>query len=376
MRFPVIDLQGGPFERGRMHGRLAQARVERSVANYRALFGHCGIDWRDARRLGATYREAIGGFDALLLEEIEGIAEGAGRGVDEILALNVRTEILPPSFLERLSAAWLATQLGRPADFGECTAIAVLPERSGSGETLLAQNWDWLGSQRDALVILRARDPDGGGFMTLTEAGMLAKIGCNAAGLGVCLNILRSLDDGAAPGVPTHVLLRRLLGCGSVAEAERLLRTLRFGASSNILCADAGGHAASFELSPGGMDCIRPASGTLCHTNHFIAPDGRAQECAPPPSLSSAPRLARAQHCASSRARLGVGDLKDLLRDESDGLLSICRHPDPGIPEFARVESVASVVMELARGVMHVAPDVPSKVDYETISLASEAVTA
>ena len=42
-----------------------------------------------------------------------------------------------------------------------------------------------------------------------------------------------------------------------------------------------------------------------------------------------------------------------MLRDESDGLLSICRKPDPALPEFARIESVASTVMELARGVMH-----------------------
>jgi hypothetical protein len=33
------------------------------------------------------------------------------------------------------------------------------------------------------------------------------------------------------------------------------------------------------------------------------------------------------------------------------------------------VETVASVVMELAHGVMHVAPDVPSKVPYRAVAL-------
>jgi len=58
-----------------------------------------------------------------------------------------------------------------------------------------------------------------------------------------------------------------------------------------------------------------------------------------------------------------------MLRDESEGPMSICRHPDTQLPREARVETVASVVMELARGVMHVAPDVPSKVAYHAVAL-------
>jgi len=64
-----------------------------------------------------------------------------------------------------------------------------------------------------------------------------------------------------------------------------------------------------------------------------------------------------------------------MLRDESEGLMSICRNPDTDLPPEARVETVASVVMELAHNVMHVAPDVPSKVAYQAIALA-DTVTA
>src|SRR3990172_3755409 len=143
--FPVLDLVGTASERGRMHGALAKRRVERSIANYRSLFESCGIGWSGAQRLGHGYRDVIGDFAPALLAEIEGIAAGAGRTADEILALNARTEILPPTFPDKPSAEWLASRLGRTADFGECTAIAVSPARSTSGETLLAQNWDWLG---------------------------------------------------------------------------------------------------------------------------------------------------------------------------------------------------------------------------------------
>lgn len=373
--FPVIDLEGPAFERGRMHGHQARERVARSLANYRALFEHCGLGWDDARAIGLRLRPVIGRFDAGLLEEIEGIAAGAEREVDEILALNARTEILPPTFPERATPEWLARMRGG-TDFGECTAIAVTPARSRTGETLLAQNWDWLGDQRASLVLLREREPDGNALLTLTEAGMLAKIGLNSRGFGVCLNILRSRSDGLKRGVPVHALLRRLLSCANVADAERLVRATRCSASSNILCADAGGHAASFELSPDGAEVLRAVDGTLCHTNHFIAPAAATREVALPPGLSSRPRLARALGHAEARPKHGIEDLQAMLRDESDGLLSVCRHPDPALPEFARVESVASVIMELARGVMHVAPDVPSRARYQPVPLATEVLAA
>ncbi|MBM3367310.1 MAG: peptidase C45 [Betaproteobacteria bacterium] len=369
--FPILELKGTAFERGRQHGELARARIERSLANYRHLFGHAGLDWEAAQGIAGRFAPVIRELDTGIYEEIEGIALGSGRKTAEILALNARTEILPPTFPEKASPEWLAA-MRQGADLGECTAIAVLPSRSASGKTLLAQNWDWLGEQRECLVLLRAVT-GADTYLTLTEAGMVAKIGLNSRGLGVCLNILRSLHDGLSLGVPVHVVLRKLLGCADVAEAERLLRRLKYASSSNILCADAGGGTASFELSPTGIGVVRQSDGTLCHTNHFLIAAAQRAAVTPPASLSSEPRLARAETVARERARHDLASVKALLRDETDGLLSICRRPDPSIPGFVRVESVASVVMELAGGVMHVAPGVPSRCEYEVVALQAEA---
>jgi isopenicillin-N N-acyltransferase-like protein len=107
------------------------------------------------------------------------------------------------------------------------------------------------------LILLRLPEGDGPGFLTLTEAGMLAKIGMNTLGFGICLNILRSVGDGKQAGVPVHVLLRALLGCRSVGDAISLAGKLSFAASSNVLCADVRGDAASLELSPLGVRVVR-----------------------------------------------------------------------------------------------------------------------
>lgn len=378
--FPLIEVSGSARERGQQHGLQAKARIERSIATYARLFAYCGIDWQGARRLGAAYRDLIGDFDPALLAEIEGIAAGAGRHRDEILALNARTEILPPSYPgephpDRRKIAGANLQAGVP-DWGECTAVAVKPAQSASGTTLLAQNWDWLGAQRAALVLLRVRDSGAASCLTLTEAGMLAKIGFNRRGFGVCLNILRSADDGAHPGVPVHVLLRALLARDSVADAVAFAAKLSFGASSNVLCADASGDTAALEFSPRGLEVLRGADAALCHTNHFLAPAAAAHQASLASSLSTVPRLARITALTQAhQGKFSAADLQRMLRDESDGYLSICRSPDPALQAEACIETVASVVMDLGERVMHIAPDVPSRVDYVPVALG-EAVPA
>ncbi|HUK03669.1 MAG TPA: C45 family peptidase [Burkholderiales bacterium] len=361
--FPVLELSGVAFERGRQHGERARERVERSLANYARLFPFVGMAWAEAQRRAAAFRDVIGSFDATLLEEMEGIARGAGRPFGELLALNVRTEILPASFLTG-------------ADLGECTALAVAPSASATGGTLLAQNWDWVGAQRDSMVILRVREGAEPACLTLTEAGMLAKIGFNDRGFGVCLNILRSVFDGGTPGIPVHVLLRALLKRSDVSDAVAFCSRLAFGGSSNVLCADRSGELASLEFSPRGLKVLRGEGATLCHTNHFLHADALGWQAEQAPNLSSQPRLRRARELACARPRHAVEDVQRALRDESDGLLSICRRPDRSLPPEAQLETVASVVMELARGVMHVAPDVPSRADYVPVGLASEGEVA
>ena len=372
--FPLIEVSGSARERGQQHGRQAKARVEHSIATYARLFAYCGIDWQGAQRLGAGYREVIGDLNPALLAEIEGIASGAGRHVDEILALNALTEILPPSYpgdphADQRKIAAANAKSGVP-DWGECTSVAVKPARSATGTTLLAQNWDWLGAQRAALVLLRARDAGGASCLTLTEAGMLAKIGLNHRGFGVCLNILRSSDDGSHTGVPVHVLLRALLDCDSVADAVAFASRLSFGASSNVLCADAAGDTAALEFSPRGLEVVRGAEAALCHTNHFLSPAGARHQASLASSLSTVPRLERFTALTGAhKGKFSPADLQRMLRDESDGYLSICRSPDPSLASEVRIETVASVVMDLGERVMHIAPDVPSRVDYLPVAL-------
>ena len=387
--FPILNLTAhvSPRERGRVHGQQARAQVHQSRSTYARLFASCGIDWANACRRAEAFRPVIDALDAQLLEEMRGIAEGSCLQLSEVLALNCRTEILPPSFLSdanHQTQAALAANLaaGLPdwldaldprVEEGECTAMAVAPSAAVQGQTWLAQNWDWLGRQRQALVLLQTISSTGTPLMTLTEGGMLAKIGMNQHGFALGLNILRSHDDGRTPGVPVHVLLRHLLGLDSVAavreELGRIGGTLGFGAASNIPCADAQGEVACFEVAPAGWAELPPEQGVVVHTNHFVCSPLLSAQAPMGQTLSSQPRLVTARAHAQQQP-LQRDKLQTFLRDESDGHLSICRRPDPALPPEGRVESVAGIVMNTITREMWIAPDVPSRCDFEQVDTA------
>ncbi|MEZ5738453.1 MAG: C45 family peptidase [Burkholderiaceae bacterium] len=337
---PTLVLKGDARARGRTYGDAMQKRIHRSLDSYRGMFETCGISWAQAQAMAAPYEAVIERTFPHLLDELRGLSEGSGVDFASLLALNSRTEILPPNYLAIASAGAL------DAYANECTAFAV------SGSALLAQNWDWIGSQREALVLIEAHPDDGPAYLTVAEAGMLAKIGLNEHGLGVTLNILRSQRDGSQAGMPVHMLLRGLLDCRDLGEARELALGLAYAGSSNILMADAGGAVGSLEASPKGARMIEPDGDVLCHTNHFLHADLAPEEANLAGNLSTVERLSVA------RARIHeVSDMVSaaaLLSDTSAGFDSVCRFPNPAMPAPAAIETVVGVIMDLRSRRMHV----------------------
>jgi isopenicillin-N N-acyltransferase-like protein len=189
--------------------------------------------------------------------------------------------------------------------------------------------------------------------------------------MAVGLNILRSISDGSKPGVPVHVLLRHALSFDGLKHFRCRLAELAqgpgFGAASNIPAADAHGDIGSFEISPIGWSEYASGEAVLVHTNHFLCTPLLAQQAVMSSSLSTEARLRCAQDYAGKRP-VSVAAIEALLRDESDGLLSVCRRPDPALPEQARVESVAGVRINCTERRWWIAPNVPSQVAFEEVS--------
>jgi len=251
-----------PAERGRAFGGAHADAIGLTVRTYRRLFGMTPPDMRSA---GAALAPSLG---ADHVEELEGMAAGAGQDVRDLLAVNARTELLAGS--------------GR----AECSVIGRV---AGSGVTL-AQTWDWHPDLAPARVVWTVHLPGDTWFTTATEAGILAKLGLNSHGVACALNFLTCSADGGGNGVPIHVLLRQVLEHAVDARhAVALLCGAPTAASSAVTIASAGrggSELVAVELSPGGGVVVRPdADGWLVHANHFLAapPRGVDQEPAAGP---------------------------------------------------------------------------------------------
>jgi isopenicillin-N N-acyltransferase-like protein len=324
-----------PRERGRAAGTALAARTALCLGSYLPLFAAGGHARDDVRRFGARVLERTQSWHPPLAAELEAFAAGAGLEPDLIAALNGRTELLA---------------------LAECTVVGRCESPEGPW---LAQNWDWYADAPERCLVWSAA-VEGGRFATMTEAGILAKVGVSTRGIALTLNILHHDRDGRGElGVPVHLVLRRLLAeAASVDDAWMLLRETPYSASSCITVVDAQGGGACFELSPAGVARIEPEDGLLAHTNHFL--DGAlAREEAEQPAAwipGSHARLAQAAAAAPVELSGGI----DLLASHDAGPQAICRHDEPsGEPGRPLVGTVVSVAMRPGAPELRVAAGQP-----------------
>jgi isopenicillin-N N-acyltransferase-like protein len=348
-RFPLIEISGEAFERGRQYGEQTADLIRANLEGYWRLFKHdTGLDRSAVLDQARQYLQPIEEYAPHLLEEMQGIVDGAGVSLDEILALNCRTEILS------LAAVPLRE---------ECTALFVAPEATADGHALVAQNWDWANALRGGTVLLRVRQPGQPTVLTLTEAGMVGKIGLNSAGVGVCTNFLRY--DHRRVGVPFHVVLREALNASRLGLAvAAVYRSVRAD-SGNYLLAHADGEAVDLEAAPSDVGFLHPQDGLLVHTNHFLTPRLQTGDRGIVESDHTLLRYGRAVRLLYAQAgQITIEVLKSIFRDHFNHPNSICRHPDATRPEVECSATLASMILDLTTGEMHVTAGEPCGTEY------------
>jgi isopenicillin-N N-acyltransferase like protein len=347
---PLVAVSGTPSECGVAYGKAAAELVAGNTANYMARFARdAGLEPERARAAGAAFRAMTAERLPRIAAMLDGVAAGAGVPVDELYALNARTELL--------YGVTSAT---------ECTSIGVLDERSEAGQVLLAQNWDWHPDQRPYTVLLATRDERGFEVVALTEAGMLAKTGLNGAGLGVCVNLLTTDRDGRPGGVPYHVLLRAVLETSTLHEALVAVCGNPRSASINLLIGQAFGHGIPGELIdveavPGDAGFLHPVDGVITHANHLETALS-AHDTLKDFGSSSFFRSARARRLLGD-GPLGEKELIDVLTDHGGYPRAICRHDDGSPIEADRSETIFSVVLNLDERRLSVAAGPPCGAD-------------
>lgn len=360
--YPIIPVAGSARERGRQHGEQARDRVARSIEIYRKAFGEGPkLQWAEVLERASEFGRQIESVEPGILEEMHGIAEGSGFKLEEIIAINCRTEILYGS--------------NQPASNAhECTTIAVGPNASRDGTTILGKNWDWKAECQESVIILQARQDDGPDFVMVVEAGMIGRDGFNEHGIAVAGNLLRSTLDGTRPGIPVPLVRRRVLNSRRIDDAFNAIMAAERAASTNYIVAHESGIIVNFETSPEQVYPIYPDAGLLTHSNHFTATAALVHGIGRDVSPDSLYRIQRVRDLLEPKiGDITVEDIQNALRDHAGHPRSVCRHAEYDRDGSA---SIASIVTDLGRMEMHVTSGPPCEHPYQTVGLPGSTVTS
>lgn len=345
--FRLIDCAGSARDCGRIHGEQARDLIQANLQTYRKLFEtRMGLAWSELRLCAERYLSVIRDFDEELLEEICGIAEGSAADVLDIVVLNARSSIAD-HFVDA------------------CTSIAHVPDSVTVG-TLIGQNWDNM--KRLRAVVLRVERFGSPKIVTLTEAGTLAKIGLNSAGIGLCVNGLIGSGVGKV-GVPIFVMLRRVLQQTTVSGALAVISKATRDAPHNYLIATRQGAAFTVEAAPSHVDILPLEDRFLVHTNHVLSSRLGVEDKLLASNPDTVVRLWRARRLLSGYPeRFTVDDMKTVLGDHFDYPKSICSHTDGSGNEFA-MGTNCSVISDLSERTMHYSDGNPCEARWFSVPI-------
>lgn len=324
----LIILSGSAFDIGYKHGEVAKKKVQTSLETYEAMFKeYASLSWEGAIEKAKLHVDAIEKFNDRYLEEMDGVAKGAGVTFEDILALNTRSEIA----------------LTNAPD--GCTSFALT--RPKTSKTWLAQNWDWKGSQIDSLVHVQIEQEGKPTINMVTEAGIIGKIGCNSAGIGVCLNAL--ITNVWEAKVPIHLGLRAILESHSLVEAVEKVGHNQMASPAHFLVASDAGGLVGLEVSPIQTEQLQTVNGILTHTNHLcsIKMIDKVKENPLPDSLGRLTTISERTNDIKRR-ELTEKDLFEILSDHEGYPSSICRHASAEQTKLEQSRTVFSIVMNLS----------------------------
>lgn len=347
-----LTLTGNAYERGRQHGAQARAKVHLGVDYYKRMWiDNLGGSEEELLAKAAQFEPVVGDFDAQILEELQGIADGAELTLREILLLNARYELM-------LEAVFTKDP---PRGAAECTSLAAEPVSTNDGHTLLAQNWDWGVDVGKHCVLLEIQQEDRPDILTHVEAGFVGHKGLNSAGLGLCANAMSSQHDRFRPAVPVWVLARSVLNCTTLDEAQAAVESADRAASINFMVGSRAGRVAAMELTPTDVYAVPASSGRLSHCNVFadLAPERGLEDCLAIRYPLFCTRAKRAKQLIQEQGELSIERFKSLLCDHTNRPESICRHAQDQPADAFVMQTLASVVMDLTAGVLHLTDGPP-----------------
>jgi len=265
-RFTVVEMSGTRYEMGRQYGRQCRALIRRLVQRFDAMLLPPEY-LQEGRKVALQALPVVKREAPELVEEVEGIAAGAGLDFDDVFRLSCSQEMNSWQGCMRRR-----TETTVPAG---CSSFAVKHD----GSSLVAWNMDWWIKWQPYMVLLHGQPDDGPRFLSFALAGSVGRPGLSEH-ISIAANFLPYRADAgvaaggakwAGAGVPYSFIARMLLAQGSTADALKMLARTRRMACLNYTLGDARGDICCVETMPADMAVLRPkpGDGFIVHANSY-----------------------------------------------------------------------------------------------------------
>jgi hypothetical protein len=297
-------IAGKPRDRGRAYGTAFKDGIAHFLEKeiYGSFVGKPSPKDRMLRyavACGAVVREVC----PVVFQELEGVADGSGRELDEVLLITLHEELYHRGALPKVP---------------HCTAVAVGPPDT-AGPTFVGQTWDWMESVAGMSSVVEWRTGDGPAVLAYGFPGLWAGAGLNSNGVALCWTSadLGNHALGARVGVPSYALIAHLLYQNDLDAALKEVARDRHAGWFAFVLADGEGRIAAVEGSPKGVHVERTAGHAFrvgfASRQMTGTPDGK------PVALH--PRCVKmAEHVKSAGGKVDRAAMQDYFAKPANGI--------------------------------------------------------
>lgn len=337
----VIECEGGPREMGRQYGEQAREEIRDNVA-----FWGGGRIKADSGFLGHV-REVLDRFVPDVLEEMEGLAEGADVPLASVLLMNH------------------VDTFGEERASPGCTSFAISKDHDGP---VLGKNND--GDQDDRCFLVRRSVPEHGlSMIQVTYAGWLSGLDAmNGAGLVNGHNSVGSVFDKSGEHLDIRLWTYHLMRhCRSTAEfLNRIDAAPLTGKGFNIVLTDAAGDTCVVEAAVPLIAVRGRRAPFVFATNHYVSePLKDADRRAPDHKPVSIYRHGYLQWVAETSPPKDENGIREILKSHEPW--APCRHGGPHLST-----TLWSMIGLPVEGCLRVASGPPCGCAYRTFEVGGE----
>ena len=290
--------------------------------------------------------EIIGQYMPELLDEIRGVADGAEIDYDAIMTLTTTAPF-------------------DPDEMPGCSIVAVVPERTVDGRTIIGRNFDMFEDvSKEGATTYRTYPEAHYASVGNCDIWVGRWDGLNEAGLftGTTALFLPSPKP-SLPGPVGWFTGRYILDrFATINEAVEFIRSLPSTGSGGRLIADSSGKAVVIESSVEGREIRYPQDGLLILTNHAVCPAFAGKDRHSEGYADSRARYTQLYELLHGTKVIGVRKVKNAMSDHEVG---VCSHK---VDSSGRKDStIWSVVARPGKREVDIAEGHPCRVKYRTV---------